>query len=314
MAEQSRIARWFAALAQQEPGAFSLTDDAAVLAPPAAMQLVVTTDSVISGLHVLPDASAAQIASKLMRRNLSDLAAMGATPWRYFLNLHTPTALPDAWFGELTATLRAEQERFGLVLAGGDSSSGGTQVHATLTCLGLVPQAGLQRGLARVGDDVFVSGTLGDAALGLQLLLGKLSSDSAATAELTRRYHTPEPRLALGQQLHELAHAAIDISDGLLMDAARIASASGVALSLQRAELPLSDSARVVLDAQPDAWAQVLAGGDDYELLFTAPRAQRERIEQLRAGVAITRIGEVVVGEGVLLDGAAVEPAGYEHR
>lgn len=307
MAERARIARFFAPLTAGETGAYSLTDDAALLTPP--HPIVVTTDSVIAGIHVLADASPEQIATKLMCRNLSDLAAMGATPWRYFLNLHTP-ALPENWFAAFAATLAREQTRFGLVLAGGDSTAGDKVVHATMTCIGLAEHGILLRSKAQVGDDVYVSGTIGDAALGLQLLQQTLATDSAATAHLTQRYHSPEPRLTLGTALHGIATAVIDVSDGLLADAAQLAEASQVGIALQRALIPLSDAARAVTHADTARWQTVLTGGDDYELLFTAPAPLRE---QIATTLAVTRIGMVTEGSGVLLDGTPAH-GGFEHR
>ena len=156
MGERTRIAQYFAPLAATEPGSFSLTDDAAVLTLPPGKQLVITTDSVIEGIHVLLAATPQQFAQKLMRRNLSDLAAMGAMPWRYSLNLHTPATLDDAWFAAFTAALAEEQQHFGCVLAGGDSTTGGVLIHATMTCFGLLDAAPLRRHAARVAEDVYV--------------------------------------------------------------------------------------------------------------------------------------------------------------
>ncbi len=308
MAERERIARFFAPLAQAEPGSFALTDDAATLAPPAGHSLVVTTDSVIGGIHVLPGATAAQFAQKLVRRNLSDLAAMGATPWRYFLNLHTPRDTPDAWFAEFTAMLAQEQTQFGMVLAGGDSTSGGDIIHATMTCLGLSGTTQLLRSKATVGDDVYVSGTIGDAALGLQLLQHALATDAAGEAFLSQRYHIPEPRLELSGMLHGIAHAVIDVSDGLLADAEQIARSSSVQVRLTRASVPLSNAARALVQQDETYWQHILGGGDDYELLFAAPVAQRAALAEL----PVTRIGEVVAGEGVMLDGSPAS-GGWEH-
>lgn len=305
MREGAIISRFFAPLASAEPGSFALTDDAAILTPPAGAQLVVTTDSVIEGVHVLPSATPAQYARKLVRRNLSDLAAMGATPWRYLLNLHLPVA-NESWLTEFANTLRAEQEQFGMVLAGGDTTLGGERVHLTLTCLGLNDAAPLRRNGAQVGDAIYVSGTIGDAALGLQLLLEQASTDPF----LVERYHTPTPRLSLGTALRGKASAALDCSDGLLKDLSRLCTASGVGAVIQREAIPLSDAARA-LHSRPDFWNCVLTGGDDYELIFTAPA-----IAALPAGV--TRIGSITATQGVRVDdarGADVTPAqsGWEY-
>ena len=322
MAEHTRIATYFAPLTAGESGAFALTDDAAVLAPPPGYAFVFTTDSVIEGIHVLPGATPQQFAQKLVRRNLSDLAAMGATPWRYLVNVHTPRALGDRWFADFAAALAREQTEFGMVLVGGDTTSGGDVIHTTLTCLGLMQGAPLRRSGAHAGDDVYASGTIGDAALGLQLLQRNISAaiSEDAAAYLIARYHLPQPRLALGTALQHVAHSCMDISDGLLADAAQIAAASGVELRIMRDAVPLSGAAQPLLQQHPSLWASIVSGGDDYELLFTAPASARETIAALAQSLdlPLTRIGTVTEGEGVaLLDtqGApiAVDAGGWEH-
>lgn len=292
MAEQARIARFFAPLAQSEAGSFSLTDDAAALDVPAGRKLVITTDSVIVGTHVRADATPQQIAVKLMRRNLSDLAAMGATPWRYTLNLHTPAGLADAWFAGFAAALESEQKQFGLTLIGGDSTSGAGPLHATLTCYGLAGDV-MRRNGAKAGDVVFVSGTIGDAALALQL--------GARTGFLAERYDAPTPRLMLGQMLQGIATSCIDISDGLVADAAQLARASNGAISLHAESIPLSNAAQKHR-TMPDFW-NVICGGDDYELLFTISSDAASELHQIAAatGIALTRIGTVTSGGGTQL-------------
>lgn len=300
MAEHTRIARYFAPLAQAEAGSFSLTDDAALLTAPAGKQLVVTTDSVIESIHVLPGATPAQFAQKLLRRNLSDLAAMGATPWRYTLNLHTPVGLAEEWFSAFANTLAAEQKRFGLVLIGGDSTSAANApIHCTLTCFGLLEGVALRRNGARAGDDLYVSGTLGDAALGLKLLQQNPQHENALTA----RYHCPEPHLELGGALKEVATAALDISDGLLADIGQLATASSVSARVIREAIPRSPELQHFLDSDPAVWESVLSGGDDYELCFTAPTAARKAIAALAQSLhlPLTRIGEIGAGSGITL-------------
>jgi thiamine-monophosphate kinase len=316
MGEHDRIARFFAPLTMAEPGAFNLTDDAAALDVPHGKRLVITTDSVIEGIHVLPGATPAQIAQKLMRRNLSDLAAMGATPWRYSLNLHTPHGLADDWFAAFADMLHAEQERFGLVLIGGDSTSGGDAVHATLTCYGLSDGPLLTRAGARAGDDLYVSGTIGDAALALEWL----QHGQDAPEALSARYHAPEPRLALGRALRGMATAALDISDGLVADAVQLCRTSNLSATILRDAIPLSDDARAMLHNQPELWQQVVAGGDDYELCFSAPANQRDALDALATTLALplTRIGTLQVGSGVTLVDAngvpiALANVGWSH-
>lgn len=296
IAEHTRIARYFAPLAAAEPGAFALVDDAALLTPPDGKRLVVTTDSVIAGTHVLLDAAPQHIAQKLVRRNLSDLAAMGATPWRYTLNLHTPRGQAEDWFDDFTATLAVEQEQFGMVLAGGDSTSGNGPIHATMTCIGLMARAPLTRQGAQANDDLYASGTLGDAAMGLKLLQRNiaLSSDTATQQSfLIDRYHCPTPRLTLGESLCGIATSAMDISDGLLADLAKLSAASGIGATVEAAALPLSPALCMLAgDAARD---DALSGGDDYELLFTAPPTARDAIANLARTLSLplTRIGSM---------------------
>lgn len=262
----------FAALAEAEPGSFGLTDDTAVLTPPPNHHLVVTTDSVIESVHVLPDATPEQYAAKLLRRNLSDLAAMGAMPWRYLLNLTAPREVEEGWFRDFAVALQREQAQFGLVLVGGDTTRVGERLHCMVTMLGVIEGAPLTRHGARAGDDVWVSGTIGDAALGLAML----QADRAAHGLWVDRYHMPQPRLALGKALCGIASAALDCSDGLLKDLARLCDASGVGVELQRDATPLSPDTRALFDNAPNdeareaLWQTVLTGGDDYELIFTA--------------------------------------------
>lgn len=320
MREHARIARFFAPLALDEPGSFSLEDDAAAIKPPAGQSLILTTDSVIAGIHVMPNASAEQVARKLVRRNLSDLAAMGAVPWRYLLNLHTPPGTTDAWFAEFAQTLAEEQENFGMVLIGGDSTSGPGPLHATLTCLGLIDGKPSRRSGAKAGDALYVSGTIGDSALGLQLLKRKLKAPPQVRKFLTARYHQPLPRLALGAVLGGIASAVIDISDGLVADASRMAQASGLGVMIEREAVPLSGAAMTLVQKNPSLWETVLTGGDDYELCFTAPWSMTERVGKLAAKLKLplTRIGSVTKERGVkLLDigGKEIHVAqgGYEH-
>lgn len=317
MSERSRIAAFFAPLTRAEAGSFSLTDDAAVLQPPTGYSLVVTTDSVIEGIHIVRSASPQQFAQKMVRRNLSDLAAMGAKPWRYFLNLHTPAGLPDAWFAAFAAALAAEQQHFGMVLAGGDSTSGGEVIHATLTCLGLLQGTPLLRSEARAGDEIYVSGTLGDAAYALQHLS---QVKNANTDYFAARYFAPTPRLELGQRLHGLATSCIDISDGLISDVSQICVASQCGAVIEQTLLPLSVPLQ---HAALDAAAKhelALTGGDDYELCFTAPEAAHERVAQLaqELHIPLTCIGKICAGGEVrVVDEAGqrvvLPRTGYEH-
>ena len=326
MAERARIARYFTPLAQGEIGSFNLTDDAAVIIPPPGQSLVITTDSVIESIHVLPGATPTQFAQKLMRRNLSDLAAMGATPWRYTLNLHTPRGTPDAWFAEFSAALADEQQRFGLTVIGGDSTSAAAPapIHTTMTCFGLLQGQPLRRNGAQAGDDLYVSGTIGDAALGLLLLQPSpqhILQHTDANTTLIDRYHRPQPRLALGEKLRGLATAAIDISDGLLADSAQLCAASQVGAIIHRDAVPRSAEVHHLLTTNPALWNVILNGGDDYELCFTAPVSAREKLQALAAelNLPLTRIGTITTEKDIRVmddDGKLLrmECPGWEYK
>ena len=309
MNEFERIARYFAPLSAGEAGAFALMDDAAALTVPAGQTLVVTTDSVIGGIHLPRDASPAQFAQKLLRRNLSDLAAMGALPWRYLLNLHMPATISEEWLQQFSAMLQQEQQRFALVLAGGDSTTGGEAIHLSATLLGLSPKP-ILRCEAQAGDDVYVTGTIGEAALALPYALGEKTPDAAAQPWLAR-YFAPEPRLNVGLALRGVASAAIDISDGLVQDLDHLCQASGVGAVIDVPHIPLAASKDI---------EAMLTGGDDYELLFTAHAALRQKIADIArmTDTPITRIGCITQEESCIFLDASGQPlsflrTGYRH-
>jgi thiamine-monophosphate kinase len=297
------------------PGALGLVDDAALLDPHPGMLLVLTKDAMVAGVHFLADDPPGQIAQKLLRVNLSDLAAMGAAPIGYLLALARPRAIEDDWLAAFCAGLAADNAAFGISVLGGDTVSTPGPLTLSLTAIGEVPKGeALLRGGARSGDDIWVSGTLGDAALGLAVLQGALEVAEPARARLVDRYRLPQPRLALGQALRGLAHAAIDISDGLLADLGHIVETSNLGAEIRAGLLPLS-----VADL-PGAQDAALSGGDDYELLFTTPRSQRDAIEGLARQLALplTRIGAMQFKPGIrVLDatGAEIhsERIGWQH-
>jgi thiamine-monophosphate kinase len=299
------------------PGALNLIDDAALLDPSQGQQLVLAKDAMVAGVHFLPDDPPGQIAQKLVRVNLSDLAAMGAAPLGYLLALARSKEITDAWLAEFCAGLASDNGAFGIALLGGDTVSTPGPLTLSLTAIGEVPEdAALLRSGAKPGDDIWVSGTLGDAKLGLQVLQGQLEVTPAARADLIARYRLPQPRLALGQALRGVASAAIDISDGLLADLGHILEASAVAAELRADQLPLSAAARDL----PGARDAALAGGDDYELLFTAPPKRRAEIKALsrQLDLPLTRIGEIRAGSDLrLLDAAGqtidVANRGWQH-
>jgi thiamine-monophosphate kinase len=298
-------------------GALDLTDDAALLDPTPGRQLVLTKDAMVAGVHFLKDDPPAQVAQKLLRVNLSDLAAMGASPRGYLLALARSKQITDDWLAQFCAGLAADNAAFGIALLGGDTVSTPGPLTLSLTAIGDVPEgAALLRGGARPGDDIWVSGTLGDAALGLKVLRGQLDVTEDAQRYLIERYRLPRPRLALGHALRGIASAAIDISDGLVADLGHILEISGVGAKVHGDALPLSPAARHL----PGARDAALSGGDDYELLFTAPPERRELIGALarQLDLPLTRIGAIRAGSDLsILDAAGQEVAltarGWQH-
>jgi thiamine-monophosphate kinase len=299
------------------PGALQLVDDAALHDPRPGTQLVLTKDAMVAGVHFLDGDPPDQIAQKLLRVNLSDLAAMGADPIGYLLALVRPKQIEDAWLGAFCDGLAADNATFAISVLGGDTVSTPGPMTLSLTAIGDVPEGqALLRSGAKAGDDIWVSGTLGDAALGLAVLQEKLEVAEPARAYLIERYRLPRPRLALGQALRGLAHAAIDISDGLLADLGHVAETSELGAEVRADLMPLSEAARNLPGAQEAA----LGGGDDYELLFTAPTSRRAAIERLTAALdlPLTRIGCMQIGTGIRVidaDGAEVKAArtGWQH-
>jgi thiamine-monophosphate kinase len=268
------IAELFAPLAAGYPGALGLKDDAAVVDVPAGRSLIATTDTMVSGVHFLPDDPADLVAKKLLRVNLSDLAAKGARPTLYLLALSMPESTGLDWLRGFAAGLAADQGAFGITLIGGDTTSTPGPLTATVFALGeIAPGREIRRSGARPGDRVFVSGTLGDAALGLKALRGELLGLAAAEhrAALVARYRLPEPRVALGQALVGIASACCDVSDGLMADLGHICETSELAAEVEAERLPLSPAARAALQQDPGLIGAIAAGGDDYELVFTAP-------------------------------------------
>lgn len=308
------IRRYLAPLAAGAPGALGLEDDAALLAAPEEGELVVTADALVAGVHFLPDDPAELVARKLLRVNLSDLAAMGARPLGYLITAAWPVPLDEAWLEAFVAGLAEDQKTFGLSLLGGDTTRTPGPLTLSLTALGAVGKGcALRRATARAGDEVYVSGSIGDGALGLMALRGEGPPlNDAQRAYLIERYRLPRPRLALGRALAEegLASAAIDVSDGLAADLGHVLETSGLAAVFEAAALPLSEEARAALDAEPALLAVLIGGGDDYELIFTAAPARAEAIAALsaRLDLPLTRIGQLTEGRGLtVLDAAGAE-------
>ncbi|MFQ5774346.1 MAG: thiamine-phosphate kinase [Kiloniellaceae bacterium] len=310
------IARYFAPLAARAPEAGGLRDDAALFDPAVGASLVVTVDALVEGVHFLPEDPPELIGRKLLRVNLSDLAAMGARPRGYLLATAFPRRIEEAWIEGFAAGLAADQDAFHVSLYGGDTVSTPGPLALFLTAFGEVARGrALARSSARAGDLVYVSGTLGDGALGLEVLRGGLADLPAAEREaLAMRYRLPRPRLSLGEALVEtgLGTAAIDVSDGLVADLGHVAETSGLAAEIEAAAVPLSPAARRALAADPGLRPAVLAGGDDYELLFTAAPERAAEVAELARSLdlPLTRIGVMREGRGV----RALDEAGREVR
>lgn len=316
------IERFFAPLAAGAPGAYGLKNDAAAVSVPPGDELIVTKDLMVAGIDYLPGENPSVVARRLLRINLSDLAAMGAKPLGYLLGLALPREAGADWLEAFAGGLALDQKAYGLDLLGGDLSATDGPATLSLTALGTV-RAGmaLTRGGAKPGDAVFVSGTIGDAALGLAALKGELGILSeAARAGLVQRHRLPEPRLALGMALVGLAHAALDVSDGLMADLGHICEVSGVGARIEAARVPLSDAAKSALYLGAASLETVLTGGDDYELLFAAPPEAEEAIgaAALGAKVPCARIGAITAERKVVaLDERGVpfrlRRTGYRH-
>jgi thiamine-monophosphate kinase len=262
---------------------------------------VLAADAMVAGVHFLPDDPPESIGRKLLRVNLSDLAAMGAAPLGYLMTTALPRDLPADWLGRFVDGLAADQAEFGLSVLGGDTVSTPGPISLSLTIIGTVaPGAALRRRGARPGDSLWVSGTIGDGALGLRVLQGTLPADAAG--HLAERYRLPRPRVALGQALAGLARAAMDVSDGLVQDLGHLCRAGGCGAVLRAADVPLSPPATALVETDPALLPLVLAGGDDYELLFAAPPGS-DALVQARAaaaGVPVTRIGSFGPGPAVV--------------
>ncbi|TMJ92360.1 MAG: thiamine-phosphate kinase [Alphaproteobacteria bacterium] len=303
--EDRLIARYFAPLAKH-PGAFGLADDAAALAPPAGCDLVLKADGIVAGVHFFPDDPPDTVAKKALRANLSDLAAKGATPLGFLLTLALPREIGDAWLAPFARGLGADAEAFGCPLLGGDTDSTTGPIMISIAALGAVPQGKmLRRAGASAGDRVVVTGTIGDAALGLLLrndmaAAERWSLGREASNNLQQRYLVPQPRLAIAEILRAHASAAMDVSDGLAGDLAKLCRASAVNADIEVARVPLSAGARAALAKEPALIETIITGGDDYEVLACVPADKIETLRQQAsaAGVPISEIGVVAAGEG----------------
>jgi thiamine-monophosphate kinase len=314
------IRRYFAPLAG--PGSLGLTDDAAVLNIRPGWSLVATADTVIAGVHFLADDPPDLIARKALRVNISDLASMGAEPLGYMLVSALPAAIDEDWIAQFSRGLAQDQAEFSISLLGGDTAFTPGPVSLTITALGQVESGkALLRSTAKAGDRVYVSGTLGDSALGLKVAKGEpLTASQSASAWLLDRYRLPWPRLALGRRLVGVASAAIDISDGFAADLSHVCETSGVGAVVEAARLPVSPAARALLEAGEASLVEVATGGDDYELLFTAPVAAEPALARIAIDLdlPLTPVGEIHSEPGVTVLDSDNRPlilgvGGYRH-
>jgi len=289
--------------------ALGIGDDCALLAPTAGMQLAVSSDMLVEGRHFLSTVAPDRLGHKALAVNLSDLAACGAQPLGFTLALALPRA-DEVFLEGFARGLFALAELQGIELVGGDTTQG--PLNICITAMGEVPpgQALLRSG-ARVGDELYVSGTVGDARLALEVFRGQLALEAAAFESVRAAMERPQPRVALGLALRGIATSAIDVSDGLLGDLGHVLRRSGVGAVVDVDAVPRS----AVLAAQTQAWQRecTLAGGDDYELIFTAPAASADAVQAAarRAGVAATRIGRIEAGATLRLVDAAGRPVAH---
>lgn len=305
--EEAIIRTFLEPLAAGYPGAFGLVDDCAAITPPPGTDLVVKTDPVRAGVHFLADDDPADIAWKALAVNVSDLIAKGATPLVYLAAVSFPELPTRGWFEAFTRGLREAQTAFGCHLVGGDTDRAPGPLSIAITVIGAVPSGRMiRRALAKPGDRIFVSGTIGDAGLGLLLRTKAIETASwpiseSQRTELVARYLRPTPKLSLVEPLLSHARAAMDLSDGLVKDLDRLCRAAGIGATIRLADVPLSPAARALAAADPAFRGRLVTAGDDYEVLCTVDPAAAQAFAATahRAGVAITGIGEVEASPGL---------------
>ncbi len=299
--EDRLIAKYFRPLARH-PGALGLGDDAAFITPAPGTDMVLKTDAIIGGVHFFPDDPADAVARKALRVNLSDLAAKGATPLGFLLSLALPKDIDEDWIAAFARGLAEDAERYACPLFGGDTDRTPGPATISIAAFGSVPEGTMVlRGGAMVGDIIVVTGSIGDAALGLKLRSGaQWKLDRVQREHLLSRYLLPQPRNALSEALRTNANAAMDVSDGLAGDLAKLCAASDVAAEIEVARVPLSDAAKAVLADNPNLMETVLTGGDDYEIVCAVSPGKLSAFfaAAQAAHVPVTEIGKVVAGEG----------------
>ena len=316
-AEDHLIARFFKPLAS-DPGALGLSDDAASLRPPAGCDLVLTTDAIVGGIHFFQDDTAQTIAGKALRVNLSDLAAKGARPLGFLLSLAIPKNIGEDWLAGFAEGLRADAVLFGCPLFGGDTVRTSGPITISVAMFGSVPEGTMvRRAGAMAGDRVFVSGTIGDAALGVMVRGDKAGTLSEPHRKhLLSRYLLPQPRNALAETVRTHATAAMDISDGLVGDFTKLCRVSDVSADIAVAGIPLSDAAKAVIAGDSGRMETAITGGDDYEIVCTVPAAKAAgfRAGAKAAQIAVTEIGEIKPGQGVRFLGDDGRPLEFKRR
>jgi thiamine-monophosphate kinase len=303
--EDKLIARFFRPLAKH-PGALSLRDDAAFFSSPEGHEIVLTTDAVISGVHVLPDEAPDAIARKTLRVNLSDLAAKGAAPAAFLLSLALPREVGEDWLADFCAGLQSDSEFYKCLLLGGDTDRTDGPLTVTIFALGTLPRGTMvKRSGAQPGDHILLSGSIGDAALGLMLrrdpaLAARWKLEDSERDHLLDRYRLPQPRVALADVLRAHASASIDVSDGFVGDLSKLLRVSGVSGEVEIARVPLSVGVQKALAADASLRDVIYGGGDDYEIVCTVAD---EKLDAFRAaaqetGVALAAVGRVREGTG----------------
>jgi len=294
MNEFGIVSKYFSPLTKNFAGALNLSDDACIFSPDEGYELVITKDVMASDVHFFENDSAFDIAWKLLSVNVSDLAAMGAKPAIYMLGLTLPKGTDEAWLGRFCDGLQKAIEFYGGALAGGDTTSHEGKLILSLTAIGQVKKgSALKRSGATIGDDIYVSGTIGDALLGLLMLKGQMPKEE----NIISRYHRPTAKIELGQQLAGIATSCIDVSDGLISDMGHICECSNIGAKINIADIPLSEPAQEIVKKYPDVIKDMITGGDDYELLFTASVAMADKIKLL----PVTKIGRVIEGRAVIV-------------
>ena len=306
LSEDALIARLLAPIAG--PAGLGLRDDAALRSPPEGCELVITVDALVANIHFFADDPPASIARKLLGVNLSDLAAKGADPLGFLLSLMLPDTLSDDWIRAFVGGLAEAAASAGCPLIGGDTTRIDGPLALSLTAIGSVPVGQMvRRTTAKPGDVIGVTGTIGDAALGLLLQQanpppGLMQLAEGQYAFLLDRYRHPRPRHVLAQALRVHASAAMDVSDGLVGDCRKLLQASGCGGVVCLDDVPLSDAVTHALLASPDLFVRAVTGGDDYEILFCAPEKEFEALntEAVRLGLPLQRIGRVTMGPEVV--------------